>query len=55
MTEELTTRLAKLNTWRVIARTSVTAYRQTQKRIPTSRGNSQWMRLSKGQSFVRET
>lgn len=34
MTEELTTRLAKLRTWRVISRTSVMAYRQTQKRIP---------------------
>jgi TolB-like protein/Tfp pilus assembly protein PilF len=34
MTEELTTRLAKLSTWRVISRTSVMAYRQTQKRIP---------------------
>ena len=34
MTEELTTRLAKLSTWRVISRTSVMAYRQTQKNIP---------------------
>ena len=34
MTEELTTRLAKLSTWRVISRTSVMAYRQTQKRTP---------------------
>lgn len=34
MTEELTTRLAKLSTWRVISRTSVMAYRQTQKSIP---------------------
>ena len=34
MTEELTTRLAKLSNWRVISRTSVMAYRQTQKRIP---------------------
>lgn len=34
MTEELTTRLAKLSTWRVISRTSVMAYRHTQKRIP---------------------
>jgi eukaryotic-like serine/threonine-protein kinase len=34
MTEELTTRLAKLSSWRVISRTSVMAYRDTQKRIP---------------------
>jgi serine/threonine protein kinase/tetratricopeptide (TPR) repeat protein len=34
MTEELTTRLAKLSTSRVISRTSVMAYRDTQKRIP---------------------
>ncbi|MEO5740424.1 MAG: protein kinase [Vicinamibacterales bacterium] len=33
MTEELTTRLARLSTWRVISRPSVMAYRQTQKRI----------------------
>jgi TolB-like protein/Flp pilus assembly protein TadD len=33
MTEELTTRLAKLSTWRVISRTSVMSYRQTQKRM----------------------
>ncbi len=34
MTEELTTRLAKMSNWRVISRTSVMAYRGTQKRIP---------------------
>ncbi len=34
MTEELTTRLAKLSTWRVISRTSVIGYRETQKSIP---------------------
>jgi eukaryotic-like serine/threonine-protein kinase len=34
MTEELTTRLAKLGNWRVISRTSVMGYRGTRKKIP---------------------
>ena len=34
MTEELTTRLAKLGNWRVTSRTSVMGYRGTQKKIP---------------------
>jgi len=34
MTEELTTRLAKLGNWRVTSRTSVMAYRGTSKKIP---------------------
>jgi TolB-like protein/tetratricopeptide (TPR) repeat protein len=34
MTEELTTRLAKLGTWRVMSRTSVMGYRGTQKKVP---------------------
>jgi TolB-like protein/thioredoxin-like negative regulator of GroEL len=34
MTEELTTRLAKLGSWRVTSRTSVMGYRGTQKKIP---------------------
>ena len=33
MTEELTTRLAKMGTWRVTSRTSVVGYRGTQKKI----------------------
>ena len=34
MTEELTTRLAKLGNWRVTSRTSVMSYRGTEKRVP---------------------
>ena len=34
MTEELTTRLAKLGNWRVTSRTSVMGYRGTRKKIP---------------------
>jgi eukaryotic-like serine/threonine-protein kinase len=34
MTEELTTRLAKLGNWRVTSRTSVMGYRGTRKRVP---------------------
>jgi serine/threonine protein kinase/tetratricopeptide (TPR) repeat protein len=34
MTEELTTRLAKLGNWRVTSRTSVMGYRGSQKKIP---------------------
>jgi TolB-like protein len=34
MTEELTTRLAKIGSWRVTSRTSVMGYRDTQKKIP---------------------
>jgi TolB-like protein/Flp pilus assembly protein TadD len=34
MTEELTTRLARLSNWRVTSRTSVMGYRGTQKKIP---------------------
>lgn len=34
MTEELTTRLAKLGTWRITSRTSVMGYRGTQKKVP---------------------
>jgi serine/threonine-protein kinase len=34
MTEELTTRLAKLGNWRVTSRTSMMGYRGTRKRIP---------------------
>jgi TolB-like protein/tetratricopeptide (TPR) repeat protein len=34
MTEELTTRLAKLGPWRVTSRTSVMGYRGTQKKVP---------------------
>jgi TolB-like protein/Flp pilus assembly protein TadD len=34
MTEELTTRLAKLGSWRITSRTSVMGYRATQKKIP---------------------
>jgi serine/threonine-protein kinase len=34
MTEELTTRLAKMGNWRITSRTSVMGYRGTQKKIP---------------------
>jgi serine/threonine-protein kinase len=34
MTEELTTRLAKMGSWRITSRTSVMGYRGTQKKIP---------------------
>jgi serine/threonine protein kinase/tetratricopeptide (TPR) repeat protein len=34
MTEELTTRLAKMGNWRVTSRTSVMGYRGTQKKVP---------------------